>query len=944
VVATSLSASIFLETMKKTVTRRESGVALVTTVIVLAVLAVVAVAFMQSSTSDRAASRSGANYYRAQLAAEAGAAVASAMLAGQTANDHYIIAANQTNSQLFAGNGSNQPAGTFAYRPLFSFSSTLADLIATNSSAGNAVFTNGVPSFSATGATNRFTNRLPGGLDMTSPVVSWIYLTNSLGETNARLAFWVEDLAGKLDLSVVGTTSSDVARRPTGTNPAEIALWSLFSPGSPSAPGSGPAQTLVQAASKILTPATARLVDPAVTPSNLAALTAGSISADGEVEVIPHGFGYADEGKPKYNLNTNLAAGSVGALAQIISKNIVNPTNPAVRFTNRAGAMDPAAYLNGIAASIIDYADADANPTVDDPANPTYLGIENIPWPNELFDQILFTQVTDTGLIRVELKDWIEVWNMGDKPTQPVTIKLENNYDMVLVFTNNSPLLSKPVSFSKNLSQPDFLESGAFGPREFAVPSLQPNEYKVVASSSSPATRRLAWNIPAASVSTNPAVRSAWKIFAPTNTETKNMSFKSFVGTTLIQQSKGGRWPRHLAFADAISPSPASPSRFIFCNPVGFASQTKPMSQSGVPAHSGGDPRAQLFLSDPLRAANYKGNYASPGGRNWESTNISKFPESEVHPGKFWPDTGHATNADRGGVPTSYSESPDAAAFVRPPQTNIWVMRRNDTGTFTNILELANIYDPLQWADSTARPTGVATNQPGIWTNLTTAATADPRFGGRNTLRIGRWEFTRFTNSGTRASQLLDIFAVGPPGTGSPVTNLIAGRININTASTNALRALAAGVANSTDPALQPGSTNFVVPTNAASAFVTGVTNQLSRRPFFSVSELAMIATNTNASAWPSSAVFGNSNLCSVKEWNDGAAEEWFAKVYPLSTVRSRNFAVHVVGQALQVLPERTNVLSEARALFQIYCDPVRSSSTGLTTNSLPVTVRAQSL
>jgi hypothetical protein len=213
-----------------------------------------------------------------------------------------------------------------------------------------------------------------------------------------------------------------------------------------------------------------------------------------------------------------------------------------------------------------------------------------------------------------------------------------------------------------------------------------------------------------------------------------------------------------------------------------------------------------------------------------------------------------------------------------------------------------------------------------------------------NTLRIGRWELSRFTNNGTRAVQLLDLFAVGAPGAGSAVTNLIPGRININTASTNVLRALAAGVGNSTDPALRPGSTSFFVPTNAVAEFVTGVTNQLSVRPFFSVSELSMIATNTNPSAWPSSAVFGNSNLCSVSAWNDGAAEEWFAKVYPLSTVRSRNFAVHVVGQALQLLPAKTNVLSEARVLFQIYCDPVRSSSTGLTTNSLPVTLRAQSL
>ena len=59
----------------------QSGVALVTTIIVVAVLAVVAVAFMQSVGTDRLSSRTGANYMKARLAAEAGASAAEAALA-----------------------------------------------------------------------------------------------------------------------------------------------------------------------------------------------------------------------------------------------------------------------------------------------------------------------------------------------------------------------------------------------------------------------------------------------------------------------------------------------------------------------------------------------------------------------------------------------------------------------------------------------------------------------------------------------------------------------------------------------------------------------------------------------------------------------------------------------------------------------------------------------
>ena len=60
---------------------REHGVAMVSTLIILSVLAIVAVALMQSVTTDRTSARSGADYYKAQLAADAGAAVGRGMLA-----------------------------------------------------------------------------------------------------------------------------------------------------------------------------------------------------------------------------------------------------------------------------------------------------------------------------------------------------------------------------------------------------------------------------------------------------------------------------------------------------------------------------------------------------------------------------------------------------------------------------------------------------------------------------------------------------------------------------------------------------------------------------------------------------------------------------------------------------------------------------------------------
>ena len=910
-------------------------------------LAVVAVALMQSAGEDRTASRSAVNIMRAQLAAEAGAGMAAGLLASQMTNDHFIVVAN-TNRQLFVGNGSDQPAGTFAYTPIFS-------TVASISSAVTPIVTAGMPSTNVSGGTNLSITNLPGGLAVASPAVSWVYLTESNSitgvRTNARFAFWVEDLSGKLDLSVVGTnTTAAAARRPTGTNPAEIALWAVFNSNAVSATASGGAgNDLILARSNLFTPATARLASTTVTTNMLGGFAVNLRHDTNEPEVIPFGFGYADQGKPKYNLNSYINVGGVAALADIINKNLTN-------FGARGGAMSSSDYMNNIAASIVDYADSDDVPTADKPDDPTYFGIENIPWPSELFDAIKFKNYVSgpPAQIRIDLKDFVEVWNMGNKAIAAGTsIYISNSYDLMLTFTNPSIPngVGAGVSFKQNLK--DLLDAdNGNAPnwtsyRAFTLPNdLPPSGYAVLESDKAinkTSHRTLGANIPddnwVAYAKTNAFAKAAWRVLIPKETETGTMTFRAKSGGQVVQKSTG-RWPGYIRFENTtglqMGGSPAD--TFIFGNPIGFASQTASSSAGTAPVHSGGDPRAQFFLSAALRAQAYNNpsGYASPGGRNWEKANIARYPESEVNPVKYWPDNGHTNNSDRGQNATSYGDSP--LSFSNTPATNNWVIFRNDTGSFSNILELGNIYDPLQWSDQSG--SGVAT-QPGLWTNLTTAASPDARFGGRNTLRVGRWEFSKFNTNGQRASQLLDLFAVGPSGGSGSVTNRIPGRININTASTNVLRALAAGVANSTDPALAPGSTNFFVPTNVVSAFVTGVANRTAQKPFFSASELSTLSTNTNAAVWPSSAVFGNSNVAGVQEWNDRAAEEWFAKIYPLATVRSRNFLVYAVGQTLQ--PGTTNVVSTAKAVFQVYIRPVRGTD-GKATNCSPVVVQSWSL
>ena len=770
----------------------------------------------------------------------------------------------------------------------------------------------------------------------TSPPVGWTYIyqdkkiANSTNTTNvpvARFSYYMEDLSGLIDAERMGGSN-----RTTGTNASEISLTNLFTNWSSNSiinPNNYDQFINANNRGKYFSPALMLYANTNISTNDLRYFAHGLLSWDNFPNTIPVGVpitknaGYIQGGLQKINLNSS-ANQNVSTIAAAINTNL-----PA--FTNRAGGMNGPAYINNIAANIIDYIDTGSTPTVDVGDNPTYLGIENIPWPNELFDRITFTDVTAAGLIRIELKDYVEVWNMGNSNIPSgTTITLSNNYDLVLTMTNKGYVDSKitppvnfpAVSFRTNLTN-FTITSGSFGRRQFALTtSLLPNGYQVLESSDNPSTRRLEVQIPntiSSSYWTEALVKNNWAIFPEETYATTNMSYVALIGTNVIQKTISGRWPRYLAKSFAITPPSGA---YIFCNNIGYASQT---AINGQPKHTGGDPRAQLFLSNPLYNQNYTNGYASPGGRNVGRLQLVTYPESEVNPAKFWPDNGHADTNDYGANPTSFSQSPTSFPPVTP-LTNNYVMKRNDTGVLTNILELGNIYDPMQWSDQSG--SGVS-QQPGLWTNLTAAATKDTRYGGRNTLRIGRPEHPRFAftdlggtgaypvpNMGRSAAALLDLFS-------SSDSYDNGGRINLNTAPAPVLRALAGGIALSNDLAMTPSST-LAIPNRMTEAFAQGVMRYRSIYPFLSQSQLAFIATDygkTNGTdhwtnTWPKNAVFGNTNptialdtsvsgipsswttaSTGVSEWNDQAAEEWFSKIYNLSTVQSWNYRTYVVAQ-----------------------------------------------
>ena len=197
---------------------RERGVALVTTVIVVAVLAVVAVAFMQSTTVDRMSARSVANYFRAKLAAEAGLADFQAMLANVVAtNDFAVVTLTNGNTNVTAL-VQPQTNGQVRVFPMFSRTNSANGIIASSPF-------NTAQLFAAANTVGSISNLNPilvryGGTEWPSTNADSLVLggqyvtsaTNTNGAPIAQFAYVVADDCAKLNLAVAGTNYNNTAR------------------------------------------------------------------------------------------------------------------------------------------------------------------------------------------------------------------------------------------------------------------------------------------------------------------------------------------------------------------------------------------------------------------------------------------------------------------------------------------------------------------------------------------------------------------------------------------------------------------------------------------------------------------------------------------------------------------------------------------------------------
>jgi hypothetical protein len=323
-----------------------------------------------------------------------------------------------------------------------------------------------------------------------------------------------------------------------------------------------------------------------------------------------------------------------------------------------------------------------------------------------------------------------------------------------------------------------------------------------------------------------------------------------------------------------------------------------------------GDPRASWYISDPWPTADYV------AGSYWAGPNPNVTPLN-------WPDSGHAFNytglqpTGKGQYPTDIMASPTPTPA---PTKSISLLSSSNTGILTSVTELGNVWDPAQLSYSVTNPGGPLPDIP-------SSATSNSRGAGGHTLAIGRPEFSKFDQNGMRAWQLLDVFSAKTANTNFTNT---AGFVNINTASRDVLRSLAAGILQNRDTAIQPGSLqNGLYPptvSSQADLFADAVINS---RPLLSTAALSAIRVTPPGGSQPEP-FFGNphqyNNQIPPTEWNDPGREELFAKIYNLATTRSRNFRVFVTGQSLD---KNRNVLSTVTKVYQVFIKPTRDPTTG---------------
>lgn len=792
--------------------------------------------------------------------------------------------------------------------------------------------TNGFSTNPAVAATSQICTLLPLLGGRTSPPVGWVYLRQDKripGTTTitnvpvARCAWFMEDLSGMIDAEQMGAQLT----RDSGTNPEEISLNNLLRTNGQAVLPNLASITNPTQRKMFFTPGLLATNAGLTNTNDLRYFASGlrewrptnTTGTNGTVSWIPGGIfarvsnnanrGYALSGYLKMDLNRLVAKGAPSNFVNFIKDNLPD-------FTNRAGGMNGNIYLSALAANMIDYVDADASPTTTTVGGIPVAGFDNVPLPTLIFDCL---KLSGSNLT---VTSYWQFWNCSTVATADFTYSY--SYDF-------ADTLGSYITPTKTNVVNNRMTSGPWTGK-LSIPSVPAGGCYIAS-----ITNQVSLNIPAADVGT---LTKIWINGTNSGQITTNNAFSlALTNGTIISQMQTGfeRKAKTVANNGAQEWSGGMPG-LRYDNVTGSFK---------VPPS--GDPRMLNFLTNGLpngylSACDYNKNVEWQLG--FAQTRNSVFNGSPYSGSPaYWVDGRNSSATSVLGSPYDDTTNPPLG-LTNAKVPAIAILSTN--GSFTNICELGNIMDPIQWVSTSI-------TKPSDWVDCNIAGgntwSTNTMYGGGQTLRIGRAEHSRFafTNLGTApASQpipnmgqsavaFLDLFCISNPSSAS--ANGIyrtGGKININTAPAPVLAALAGGINLTKDTNKAGAEVNATM----ISAFTNGVMRFRSVYPFLTPSQLAFISANygttgwTNSANWTLNAVFSTNNnggLKGVTGINDEGREEWFAKIYGLTTVSSVNYRFYI---AAQLVDSNTNAIGPIARKYCQFAGRPDTTTSGANTNT----------
>ncbi len=855
------------------------GFALVSTLLVLAMLTIMAVAFMQSMRLNRLTARAYLYKARADLAAQGALDEARERIV-RAASDPISSQADST----FTTELEPAPDGYQNLSPLVTicrYSKTAgseelhrACLPLVSTSVADASFEDNLANawgglYKARGsATTSSDLNKSGIIQCPDPVtgvpsqgyyrVELLDLKDGSNKSVARYGYQVFDEQGRLN----PLFHHSKARKSAGGAAEEIAL-SLGN-------------------SVLLTPSELKRCQAVPTLPASPYAIGQLLDSNERVDVVRHLFGYyttpdedvipaglSDTGKPKYNINelaVNPVYGSSATeraehIAGIIDRNLPYFK---CRDPSLAGETDTLKkqYLNRLAASIVDYIDADTDITSVNGGEPA--GRDLFPLVTCVAEQFYCEPETDVdGFYHVVIQSrfFVQIWN-------PYTSAVTGSARLVVrnrMRIHYGTAIVTPLDDYEPVTQTNIV--------------VRPNEFVVVP---------FPWESQTFSSPTGPnisiASRPHWD-YSPADAadQTTHLPFEFEWNGQRVDMNR--RMPVSPGLANAGMDRNSKTLSYGVTHYQVCAIPT-PAAPAGSDYRAVGDPRFTYLCNYDWSSISASDTYANE--TRWKGRNRDLPPFSQNFTSTWQQRDYIRANPVEGNAPGSINTAPDCVPSPYSETTdaaNAPFYIRN--GNMQSPGELGNIFDPAQSDSSGAAPLGG--KPPGIFVS-----------GGGRTLRIGQPEFSYWDSPGRRAMELLDLFTTNPINTGTGYGET-SGRININTAPLEVLEALFYGLRIESD-AGQHGNVESKISkitTDGALTLSSGIISEREKHGSFrKLSDLYRILPLLNRADRfnPSLGVGPEKEAPLVM---DRAREECFGKICNLVTIQSRSYRIVATGQAL---------------------------------------------